>query len=407
MPTTPHIGFVSSTYYPIIGGMTIYLRQLARALSNKGHKVSIVTRFRKHQPPSMRALHTQQEPRVSSHEDHLAIHVISTSPSWQALLPLAHRFHYYPSTENFAVQIFSHAFKDALLKHLKKVDVIHYSGTGRELLGFAAAQVAQTYHLPFIITPHIHINAWGDSLLDLKLYQQANAIIALTNTEKAHLTSLGIPENKVFVIGNGTNVTGNAQGERFRKEHNISGPMILFMGRKMAYKGFHRLLRAMPLVWHYHPEAHFVFAGPEGSDPIPEELENLLKKDRRVLNLPAVSDTIREELYAACDILCVPSQAEAFGMVYLEAWRYKKPVVGLDIPTLRELIEHNQAGILCTPHASAIAEALIRLLEKPDLRSKLGENGYRTSLRYQWPTIAQKISNVYSHALQQIIPSNV
>ena len=62
------------------------------------------------------------------------------------------------------------------------------------------------------------------------------------------------------------------------------------------------------------------------------------------LNLDDVSEDEKQDALSACDVLCVPSEGESFGMVYFEAWAYEKPVVALDLPALRDSLGGSSGG---------------------------------------------------------------
>jgi glycosyltransferase involved in cell wall biosynthesis len=79
---------------------------------------------------------------------------------------------------------------------------------------------------------------------------------------------------------------------------------------------------------------------------------------------------------AACDVLVLPSQAESFGVVFLEAWSQGKPVIGARIPAVEEMIHEGRDGLL-VPYGDpkALAEKVLILLRDPELRRALGERG--------------------------------
>ena len=114
--------------------------------------------------------------------------------------------------------------------------------------------------------------------------------------------------------------------------------MILFLGRKSVYKGYTRLLDATPIIWRQYPDAHVVFAGPDDDSVALSAEQTTGLDDPRVTSYGFVSDQMRDDLFAAADLFCLPSTDEAFGLVYVEAGAYGTPVVAHDIPTLRELI---------------------------------------------------------------------
>ncbi len=104
----------------------------------------------------------------------------------------------------------------------------------------------------------------------------------------------------------------------------------------------------------------------------------------RILNLDDVTEEEKQDALAACDVLCVPSRGESFGMVYFEAFAYQKPVVGLNLPALRETIGMNEAGFLVEGSPEEIANAVSYLLGNSGHAQKMGKNGLMLTLQHSW-----------------------
>ena len=125
------------------------------------------------------------------------------------------------------------------------------------------------------------------------------------------------------------------------------------------------------------------------------------------LDLGRADDADKADALAACDVFCMPSAAESFGIVYVEAWSYGKPVVGGPAPAVRELIENDVTGLVVDEQrADAVAAALVRLLTDGQLRSRLGSAG-RTlqESRYNWPAVIDVHVRAFHGAGQAALPS--
>ncbi len=144
-----------------------------------------------------------------------------------------------------------------------KSDLIHNVRIGREGLTYASWQVAQQRGIPFVLTPVHHPRWVGWRYREyIKLYQQADAVIALTQAEAKVLHGLGVPENRIHVTGHGPVLAPQADSEDFRHRHRIAWPMVLFLGQHYPYKGFRQVLEATAAVWAQQPETQFVFGWP-------------------------------------------------------------------------------------------------------------------------------------------------
>jgi glycosyltransferase involved in cell wall biosynthesis len=97
-------------------------------------------------------------------------------------------------------------------------------------------------------------------------------------------------------------------------------------------------------------------------------------------------------LYSSSDIFVLPSLKETFGIVFLEAMHYGLPIVTTNVSAMPELITDGENGLLVPPADSqALAKALSKLVENPELREQLGERGrQRIKNAYYWEQTSSK-----------------
>jgi len=341
------------------------------------------------------------------------------------------------ATLPLAIACYEWAYSRQISRFCHGSSVFHYFGTGMELNGYPVARAARKIGAKFVIEPAIHAGTWGDTWLDTPLYRKADLMLAHTDFEAGIIQNLGIQKSKIRTIVHGVDFCDSGDGGRFRAKHGIAGPMVLFLGRKTREKGVGRLLEAWPMVAEKFSEATLVIAGPKSEDLRPmadgtwrmvdagaaepprtdsgwliahsaggakaldagrSTLDTAPKA--RVLNLDDLSEGEKQDALPACDLLCVPSEGESFGMVYLEAWAYKKPVVALDLPVLREMIERHGGGLLCKLEPSDIAESLIRLLGNSALQKTMGTQGYAVAQQHDWPKALESYSIFYQEFIR-------
>jgi glycosyltransferase involved in cell wall biosynthesis len=315
-------------------------------------------------------------------------------------MPFFHRLRLtFPSMVYYPFKMYSLA---PLTKALEPVlmpedfDLIHNVRVGREPLSLASYNVAQKKGKPFVFTP-LHHPRWVGWFYRqyLDLYRKADAVIATTESEKQTMIELGVKAERVFVHHVGAIPLLPGDGEAFRQKHQLEAvPVVLFLGQKYPYKGFEAILKATSAVWQQYPKTHFVFIGPRT-----EESQKIFAgvTDKRILELDRVDEQTKSDALAACDIFCVPSDQESFGGVYLEAWTFKKPVIGGNIPAISEVISEGEDGLLVDQEPPKIANALIALLEDQKLRQKMGEAGYQKTLtKYSWENSTKQLLNVYN-----------
>lgn len=251
--------------------------------------------------------------------------------------------------------------------------VIHYVGTGWDFVGFAMARLAREYRVPLVITPAIHPGAWGNDRIDGRLYRQADGLICFTHQEGRFLQQMGVAKEKIFVCPLPPTCRTDGDGLRFRKEQRLDNqPCVLFVGRRDEGKGYPALLRAWPLVLRAVPEAVLILAGPAG-EPYHELLAKIPARNVRDLGVP--DELGKADAIAGCDIFCLPSAHESFGIVFVDAWSYGKPVVCGTAPACREFIANGETGLWASHDPQELAEKLVVLSQNPDLRAALGKEG--------------------------------
>jgi glycosyltransferase involved in cell wall biosynthesis len=174
--------------------------------------------------------------------------------------------------------------------------------------------------------------------------------------------------------------------------------VVLFLGRKARYKGLEPSVQAFMALAASHPHAYFVAMGPETEASLKlwrsvGKLPNMLVRDR-------VEDDERLAALAAADVLLMPSTGEAFGIVYLEAWAYHKPVIGAPIQAVKALISEGIDGWLIEPEqVEAITARLAWLAEHPEAARAAGDAGNEKLLRrYTTTRIADVVEGAYVRA---------
>ncbi len=376
-----------------IGGLASYLRGLADGLS-AANSVTVAARFS--QNVDIAGMYAGAEtPQVIAHEGYQT-QIIAPGAPWQPVLRRLISLVAQPRLQPLARRLYCRAYRPALGPAIPaSVDVVHYVGTGWELLGFAALAEARKRGAAFTVLPAVHPGTWGDSPLDVSLYNKADAVFVLSDSERTHLIRLGVEPSRLRLCGLAPASPPDGDGAAFRQRHGLGDrPLILFVGRKDRGKGYHALREAMPAILAAVPDACLVAIGPDREPPYPEVPASAL------LDLGRAEEDEKAGALAACDVFCLPSEQESFGIVYVEAWSYGKPVVGGSAPAVRDLITNDVNGYCVEQSQEAIAAALIPLLTNPALRREMGENGRRLQQeRYIWPAVTDVHQQVFRECL--------
>jgi glycosyltransferase involved in cell wall biosynthesis len=209
----------------------------------------------------------------------------------------------------------------------------------------------------------------------------------------------GLPASAVEAIPNQVDLAGFRSAE---SKVPATRPTLLFAGRLEYEKGVQILLRAVRLVARRLPWVRLRIVGRGTYAGELERLAGRLGLAGRVRFDGWVEADRLRELYAATDLVVVPSLYEPFGLVALESMACGIPVVASDTGGLPELIEDEGSGILVPPgdHV-ALARALLRLLSDRELAQRLGRAGRAAvSGRETWAGAASRTAEVYRLALR-------
>jgi glycosyltransferase involved in cell wall biosynthesis len=255
-------------------------------------------------------------------------------------------------------------------KSIHNCDIVHFVGTGWDLLGFPLQRAAKRKSAVMTCWPAIHAGSWGDSALDIDLYRSMDSVFVQSRHESQHLTSRGIDPDRLTQCGCAPSFLSNGDAERFRGKYGLAGKdIVLFVGRKTTDKGYHSLREAIGKIAKTKRNVVLVSIGRDVAPPYPELAAEI------DIDLGSVDESQKQDAFAACDVFVLPSKAESFGIVYVEAWSYGKPVVCGTATASRELVEQHGGGLVSNGTPEGIAVAIGQLLTNPSWARSLGQSG--------------------------------
>lgn len=374
------ISIVASNGPQAVGGLATVVRNVAGELA-KAHPVRIVSRFEGENPNGLSYIDRETPRRV--HADNLSVEIIGPAKVAVPGLPLVQPLLYRPLTQSVAKRIFSLAFERSVARAVpRETQVIHFVGAGWELFGFPARAVARRRDAIFSVWPAIHPGVWGDSPVDASLYRDADIVFAQSRFERRRLVEMGVKEDRVVLTGCAPATDHKGDGNAFRARYRLgAAPLVLFIGRKTRAKGYHALCEAFHKLRETVPPARLVVVGTSCERPYPHV-------DGRI-DLGCCGDREKADALAACDVLCVPSQEESFGIVYVEGWAAGKPVLAGMAPAVQELVREGVDGFCVDQNPDAIAVRLAEMLTQRELRARLGKAGMqRQQAHFTWPAVA-------------------
>lgn len=265
-----------------------------------------------------------------------------------------------------------------------------------------AWQAARRASLPFVLTPTMHFDdpKFFGSTID-RILLDADQLIAHTEFEKKELVKRGVLADKITVIPSSFLTDQDfaaGKAEVMRKRFELANkPVALFLGSKSLDKGTIHLLKAWPKVRAAVPEAVLMVAG------VSTQSWEEAKKGKSlegIIELDYVSDEEKQDLLRGCDLLCIPSRTESFGMILLEAWAKAKPVIGGSAGATREMINDGEDGYTVEfGDVRTLADRLIELLQDSSKRQQMGKAGLAKAKGFTKERLVEKTLEVYRRAM--------
>jgi glycosyltransferase involved in cell wall biosynthesis len=367
--------YVARRYWPAIGGVESFVRDLARELGNR-HEITMLAHRVDNGPTTRLTDSLAPPPTFEPFEDTpVQVRPLRIPPFRRVLLlPLlsqvlpGFRRYAYGRTRIATALLYGRAVGPVLAPSLRGADVVHM--WGGDMLAMAVINAAQLACVPVVITPFAHRDQWGDDLASALVYRKASRVIGLLETDASLYSELGVPANRLAVSGVCSRGLVEGGGRAIRARYKINGPLVLYLGVRRPYKGFDLLLAAtgyMPAA-HSGAEITFAFLGPGPKLPSTTGTS-------RILDVGPVADEERAAWLDAADLLCLPSDGEIFPASILEAWSLGKPVITSDIASLQELIDRSGGGMAVPRQPEALANAIAGLLAEPVRLRAMGEAG--------------------------------
>ena len=364
-------------YRPYVSGLTIYAERLARALADRGHRVTVLTSQYDRALPREETLHGVRVVRA----------------------PVAFRLSkgvVMPAYGFMAWQLVRES--DVLNLHLPQ-----FEASGVALRGhWLKKPVVLTYHTDLHLPPGLlnRVINRAVRLSNRLVARWADAITAYTRDFVAHSPYLSRYLGKVRVIPPPVDIPIPAPDDvaAFRARWNPEGRRLIGMATRLAAeKGVEVLLDALPRVLEAFPDAHVLYAGQHqgvlGEEAYARKLQPLFERWRERITFLGILDPYQmSSFFSILDVLVVPStnSTETFGLVQVEAMLCGTPPIASDLPGVRQPVRLTGMGeVVPVRDAVALAEAIIRILRgrdryiRPRMEIEALFSTQRTAERYE------------------------
>ena len=192
-----------------------------------------------------------------------------------------------------------------------------------------------------------------------------------------------------------------------RRQLNLpeEGPLIGIVGRLQRWKGIHVFIEAMPYVLEAYPDAHGVIVGGKHDlEPdYPDLLTDLIVKHKLGDHITVAGFQENIPLWMqAMDVVVHASDHEPFGIVIIEAMALGKPVIAGAEGGPKEIITHNQHGLLA-PYGDdeTLADGILRYLDDPDFARDVGQAARERAHDFSPEAYAER----FTETLYDVVPS--
>jgi len=234
--------------------------------------------------------------------------------------------------------------------------------------------------------------------LALKILKNAEFIVANSEFTKEKILEYGVRPQNVTIVYPCPNMKLRREVlpeeiEALRNKYGLlNKKIILTTGRLVERKGHDVVLGALHKLKELVPEAHYAIIGEGPMERAIKQMIKTLGLEDSVTLIGKVSDYELAAWYEICDVFVMISRqlknedAEGFGIVYLEANMFGKPVIAGKSGGVAEAVLDNETGILVEPtNPHEILSAMEKLLKNPEEARQLGENGrQRVEQNFQW-----------------------
>jgi glycosyltransferase involved in cell wall biosynthesis len=412
-----HFLHVAQLYYPVASGAGRYFREVGERLAAEGHHVTVLATdaydLEYMWAPGKRRVEQAEE---IYHGVRIIRFPIRRIPGPPIVYPILRRLMVEISRVPGTARLLGRmAMLTPQLPDMRRFfqheagpfNLIHATNITLDFAILPAFDFARARGIPFVMTPFVHLGAPGDRAIlryysmrhQIDLLRRSDRVIVMTGLEADALAARGVQRERMRRVGVGVNPAeiGGGDGERFRVDQHVEGPLVLYIGALAYDKGAIHAIEAMQQLWASGQNATLALIGAPLAH-FTQFYERLPAADKaRIRLLPYAPDHVKHDALAAADLFAMPSRTDTFGIAYLEAWCYGLPVVGARAGGVPDVIDDGCDGLLVPfGDVPALAGAVGRLLRDRDMARRLGAAGREKVLSHlTWDQIYAQVRAVY------------
>ena len=376
----------------IVGGIARHVAELYPELVRQGYEIHLVT------------VEGEATP---------AVEVVDGIYVYRVPVPPSNDFFHWVDNMNRAME----QRAKELLGEKGKFDLIHAHDW---LVGDTAINLKHHGKIPLVVTIHAtEYGRYNGLYNDTQRYIAGKEgiliyngwrIIVCSNYMRHELERVfGTPWNKIDVVYNGIRAEKKHRRPDFDYSsfrRNFAGDeekIVYYVGRMTYEKGISVLLTAAPQVMEaMGNRVKFVIIGGGNTDRLKQLAWNLGIWDHCFFT-GFMSDEDLDKFQTIADCAVFPSLYEPFGIVALESFAARVPVVVSNTGGLAEVVRHQDTGIVTqTNNPDSLACGILEILRNPYLAKQLAEAAYEDlGVRFNWSKLAKETATIYERVVQE------
>ncbi|AFZ47671.1 glycosyl transferase group 1 [Cyanobacterium stanieri PCC 7202] len=356
------------------------------------------------------------------HDIHLITVEFGSAPAYEQVegikihrVPVAPHDHFFDWVHNMNRSMQHQAHK--LINHIGTFDLIHAHDW---LVAESAIALKHQYKIPLVATIHAteygrhngihnHSQAYVSSQEGNLIYNAWRVIVCSSYMREEVHRAFNCPWDKIDIVYNGIRAEKKQHPphfdkQAFRRQYAADDEKIVYYVGRMTYeKGIQVLLNAAPQILRATGyKAKFIIIGGGDTSNIKAQAARLGIWDRCYFT-GFMSDEDLNKFQTIADCAVFPSLYEPFGIVALESFASRVPVVVSNTGGLPEVVQHEKTGI--TTYANdynSLAWGILQVLQNPDYAKILVANAYQDLKdRFRWSDLAKQTVAVYTHILKE------
>jgi glycosyltransferase involved in cell wall biosynthesis len=382
---------VTPTFVPSkFGGVKVVSYNISKALSKKGHEVTVYT--------------------TDADIGHLRLRNIENIKNTNGF-----NIRYFKNINNwlaFKYRLFLPlGMGSAIRGDITNFDIIHLHDY-RSFLCVITHHYAKKYDIPYVLQAHgsvlptfqkQRLKRIFDMFFGYRILRDASKVIALTETEAEQYKKMGVDKNKIEIVPNGIDMyeyENLPDRGGFRKRYSIRDDekIILYIGRLHICKGTDLLIKAFLDLLKELDSIKLVFVGPDdGYRSTLEELIQTLKVNTKVLFTGFVSNDEKMAAFVDADVFVTPSFS-GFPVTFLEACACGTPIITTNNGDKLDWIQ-DKVGYVVKYDKDQLRDTIFKVLSDEGLRKRFGEEGRRlVRENFSWDRVIRKVEGVYEKA---------